>query len=327
MSPSLVGSSVYAKFHDGLRFVVKNTFIDDVVDADIQPPQLLRAATAPPLHGVEEGLESDSDVDEPHCNPEPDMRGDQQGRGLICTMSSADSQSAVADGLEQICVETCPDSAMVRQDAMPCPEAKWQWWYSPEFDAHTYENTSYYPDEQYVADYPLTAEQEWEPVGEAPLPRPFDKDTVSQWRSRMSGATCIYWTVNASKLESNDTQLVSPLFHLPSTCQTGACLPCKMMITPQGSSFKRAKGKAVLKLKCEASCEDGHSHPVRFFLSAASGGENSRQHAARGPVDNDFGKSSICGLPKDCEIWDFNDVVDEESQTFAIGLLVLPAWQ
>merc|ERR1719498_2022394 len=156
---------------------------------------------------------------------------------------------------------------------------------------------------------------------------------MSQWRNLNTGSTCVYWTVDAKKLRSNDRLTVSPLFKLCDGHVNAAPLPFKMTVTPKavsdgkgGASFRKAKGKSIVQLKCEAPRdeEDMESYPIRFYLSAWNGREQgSVALPMRGPVTCNFAQSGICGLPKDNEVWDFPDVVDQASQTFVICLEVL----
>lgn len=163
----------------------------------------------------------------------------------------------------------------------------------------------------------------------------FQPQSLSHFRHRITGAVSIFWTVDGRKLRSNDRLTVSPLFKLSDGLLNAPLLPFKMIISPKiasdcqgGASFRKAKGRAIIQLKCEAPREEQESNPISFFLSAGSGCiGNPRLHPARGPVTCNFSQSGVCGLPKDSEAWDFLDVVDEKSQTFVVCLQVVPPQQ
>jgi len=175
----------------------------------------------------------------------------------------------------------------------------------------------------------LMSEQQWDVLGDSP--QRFHPQSLSQGRSRVTGSSFVYWTVDAKKLRSNDRLTVSPLFKLRDGHVNAPPLPFKMTVTPKvvsdgkgGASFRKAKGMASIQVKCEAPREDMESYPIRFCLSAWSGREEDpRLLPARGPVTCNFAQSGICGLPKDCEIWDFLEAVDKATQTFVICLEVL----
>lgn len=144
----------------------------------------------------------------------------------------------------------------------------------------------------------------------------------------MRGDIChVHWTIDARKLHGSDRVAVSPPFEL--AC--GAPVTFKMMVSPKvsfdgkgGASFRKARGCGIVQLKCEAQVSEVIAGSMTFRLSIGSGfGEKAVWQEARGPVQHNFTKSGICGLPKDEEEWDFNSVVDESSQTFVVCLEVL----
>jgi hypothetical protein len=85
-----------------------------------------------------------------------------------------------------------------------------------------------------------------------------------------------------------------------------------------GPSFKKAKGFGSVQLKCEAEPSEGHGN-LKFRLSIGSGpkAEPSREN------EHDFSGSAVCGLKKGQEEWDFNEAVEEDSQTFQVELEVM----
>lgn len=147
----------------------------------------------------------------------------------------------------------------------------------------------------------------------------------------------IKWTVDARKLRGGDKQAVSQAFPIS---WGGLQVNFKVMIYPKmmhdqrgGSSFKKAKGKGTITLKCEAELPQG-TPPLKFRFAIAQGlnahkSEDPDQDDLvglqdyRGPVRHNFADGAMCGLPKDLEEWDFNAVVDHDSQTFLVCLEVV----
>lgn len=182
-----------------------------------------------------------------------------------------------------------------------------------------------------VEDDAAAGTQQWESLDNSP---PFQPQTLNRMQSCINGATVatwVYWTVDGRKLRSNDRLTVSPLFKLTNGC--GAPLPFKMTINPivmseakGGASFRKAGGRATVTLKCEAPCDEHTCYPISFKLSAGSGHAGQQGfEAARGPFTSNFARSGVCGLPKECEVWDFLPLVDQESQTFVVCLEVFGA--
>lgn len=172
--------------------------------------------------------------------------------------------------------------------------------------------------------------EEWEVLEQGS--QPFQPQSLRVLRSRFTGATRILWTVDGRKLRSNDRLTVSPLFELCDGHVNAPPLPFKMIINPKiasdakgGASFRKANGMSIIQLKCEAPREDRESYPITFYMAAGNGREeNPRQHPRRGPVTCNFAQSGVCGLPKECEIWDLLAVVDEHSKTFVVCLDAMP---
>lgn len=76
-----------------------------------------------------------------------------------------------------------------------------------------------------------------------------------------NGAFCVSWTVDARKLKASDKVAVSPAFQVPTAPGN-----FRMMLLPKvvddrkgGASFKRAKGKGLVQVKCEENLEDRKS--------------------------------------------------------------------
>jgi len=149
----------------------------------------------------------------------------------------------------------------------------------------------------------------------------------------LTGAFCVntgcfraLWWVDARKLRGNDKQAVSPHFEM----SLGDSLPSaafKMMIYPKimndqkgGASFKKAKGRGLVQIKCEAEL----SEAIATFSFQISIGVGENKQASRGPKIHNFSASAVCGLEKDEEEWDFQTVVDPESMTFVVCLEIEP---
>jgi hypothetical protein len=135
------------------------------------------------------------------------------------------------------------------------------------------------------------------------------------------GRLYVRWPVDARKLRTKDRQIISPSFEV----FPGAAF--RLMIKPRvagdrkgQAGFHKARGQGSVDLKF---MEGAVSAPkFGFRISVGSGA-----HAAapRGPVYHDFDTSTVCGLPKCEEDWDFRSAVDPASQTFLISLEVAPS--
>jgi len=153
--------------------------------------------------------------------------------------------------------------------------------------------------------------------------------TAVRTEEGLDGAFCVSWTVDARKLKASDKVAVSPAFQLPTASGN-----FRMMLLPKvvddrkgGASFKRAKGKGLVQVKCEENLEDPRRGTLALRLSVRSGGPETegpeRQELPRGPVMHDFAEKGIFGLPKGQEEWDFGKIVNG-SQTFVVSLEILP---
>jgi len=158
---------------------------------------------------------------------------------------------------------------------------------------------------------------------DAGAPQP---QTLTRTFSINSACFRVHWVVDARKLRGNDKQAVSPPFELSFGSQFPN-VTFKMMIYPKivndskgGASFKKAKGRGYVQLKCEAELSEAIAN-VSFRISIGSG---DKHEEPRGPVSHNFSSSAVCGLPKDLEEWDFASVVDQESMTFVVCLEIVP---
>merc|ERR1712050_88024 len=138
--------------------------------------------------------------------------------------------------------------------------------------------------------------------------------------SQNSGCFRVNWSVDARKLRGNDTKAVSPAFNI--------CLgkdmeevKFKMIIQPKvmneergGASFRKAKGKGKVFLKCEAELPDTAFIHYRIIL-----GEE-----PRGPFTHNFQENAVCGLPEEESEWDFQAAVSQTSNNFVVCLELQP---
>lgn len=136
------------------------------------------------------------------------------------------------------------------------------------------------------------------------------------------------WTVDARKLKVKDKVAVSPSFEL------GAMVPgtFRMMLYPTavserkgGASFKKAKGKGSVHVKCESPLGEVYDKAVTLTILVCNAQEDAslQEETARGPVKHNFAESGICSLPKDQEEWDFGKATDEDTQNFVVILDIL----
>jgi len=124
----------------------------------------------------------------------------------------------------------------------------------------------------------------------------------------------IAWPVDARKLRSVDKQIVSPSFELFG-------IPFKLMMKPRiakqakgQASFKTARGRGYIELKCEADA----SVVLPTVSFCTSIGDGSRWQSPRGPVVHDFTSSSVSSLPHSIAEWNFSEAVDADSMTLPV---------
>lgn len=151
--------------------------------------------------------------------------------------------------------------------------------------------------------------------------------TLVRTACRRTGVHRVYWTLDAKRLNGSCRTAVSPAFEI----MKGGPPSFKMMLTPKatnhgrgGGSFKKSKGKGVIQLKCEADMQCFPSSPITFTIAVGKSREDVKNEMRRGPVVHDFVvQNGLCSLPKDQDTWDFNQFVDEASQTLVICLEIL----
>jgi hypothetical protein len=123
------------------------------------------------------------------------------------------------------------------------------------------------------------------------------------------GEQVIVWTAHCKFLNTRDKSVVSPEFTLE--IPGSGPHPFRIVLYPATSgagkgagSFKKAKGKGRIELKCEAQLQQ-FSSTVWFGV-----GRDDLQQQFRGPQLHDFGDRNTCGLPCGVEVWDFSAAVD-----------------
>merc|ERR1740139_242366 len=131
---------------------------------------------------------------------------------------------------------------------------------------------------------------------EPPVPR---EPVLQRALSVNTSVFRVTWTVDARKLKSTDREAVSPPFELSFTRE----VQFKMVIRPKavneqrgGASFKKAKGKGSVWLRCLDEV-DRDMNPVVTFRIAVGARQQHREEP-RGPVRHDFSDRAICGLPE-----------------------------
>jgi hypothetical protein len=115
------------------------------------------------------------------------------------------------------------------------------------------------------------------------------------------GRQRLTWTVTEKVLRSTNKVAVSPPY-------TAFDAQWRLMLQPEvthsskgGQSFKAAKGRAIIKLKCEGKPEANASAAFAFQFIVGS-------HEPRGPCTHNFTETAIAALPAD-DVWDVLDNV------------------
>jgi len=174
-----------------------------------------------------------------------------------------------------------------------------------------------------VSNMPAQTTVDVPPLQPPPRPQVLQRD--------FSVASCVFrihWAVDAKKLTSTDREAVSPAFELSFS---GVPVQFKIVIRPKvtteargGASFKKAKGKGSVEVRCLGEVDPEVTPAVTFRIWIGSGGtEPVKREDARGPVKHNFADRTICGLPEGQEEWDFSRVVDDATKTFVVCLEIL----
>jgi hypothetical protein len=115
------------------------------------------------------------------------------------------------------------------------------------------------------------------------------------------GRQRLSWTVTEKVLRSTNKVAVSPPY-------TAFDAQWRLMLQPEvthsskgGQSFKAAKGRAIIKLKCEGKPEANASAAFAFQFIVGS-------NEPRGPCTHNFTETAIAALPSD-DVWDVLDNV------------------
>jgi hypothetical protein len=138
----------------------------------------------------------------------------------------------------------------------------------------------------------------------------------------------ICWCVDAKKLKSNDRVAVSPpfgicgvfnfklmLYALTSSCSKG------------GTSFRKSKGWGIIQLKCEAQPDAFPADSFSFHFLIGRSEEDCRlrlPHKAKELPMPNFARCGVAGLARENAEWDFNEAIDDQSQTFTVCLGIIP---
>jgi len=171
---------------------------------------------------------------------------------------------------------------------------------------------------------PMLSRARSSPAGPSP-PQP---PTITTSVHRDGGTFRVQWIVDARKLKVKDKVAVSPPFELckgvPGTFRI-MLYPTVVSDRKGGASFKKAKGKGSVQIKCESPLDDVYDGIVtlRILVCGLQQVDSGAEEAPRGPVQHNFADSGVCSLPKDQEEWDFGKATDEETQNFVVLLEVL----
>lgn len=144
----------------------------------------------------------------------------------------------------------------------------------------------------------------------------------------LNGIARICWTVDAKKLRGSDKVAVSPAFEMPSIPGTFRMMLCPKAVSERkgGASFKKAKGRGFVQLKCEAALGEAGCGNMTLQICVGSGRPDTPwQSPLKGPVQHNFAENGVCCIPSRLEEeWNFSKAVDEASQTFVVCLEILP---
>lgn len=134
----------------------------------------------------------------------------------------------------------------------------------------------------------------------------------------------VQWVVDASKLNDKAKVLVSPEFKIPG--RNGHQFSFKMVMYPKDkTSFRAAGGQGFVQLKCESDTQDLDSCLLSFRMGICNGyiGADAKREGPRGAVTWDFKKSLVCDDEEVKKTWNFKDVVDPKTRTFAVCIEIL----
>lgn len=161
------------------------------------------------------------------------------------------------------------------------------------------------------------SERFWDGLGVELLHQP-------QKIGRSANMDNVYWVVDATKLNDKAKVLVSPEFKIPG--RDGSQGSFKMVMYPKDkSSFRQAGGQGFVQLKCESDTQDLQSCSLTFRMGICNGrsGELAKRDGPRNVVTWDFKKSLVCDDEEVKKIWNFKEVVDAKTRTFAVCIEIL----
>eukprot|EP00405_Crypthecodinium_cohnii_P013554 CAMPEP_0206444744 /NCGR_PEP_ID=MMETSP0324_2-20121206/15087_1 /ASSEMBLY_ACC=CAM_ASM_000836 /TAXON_ID=2866 /ORGANISM="Crypthecodinium cohnii, Strain Seligo" /LENGTH=354 /DNA_ID=CAMNT_0053912811 /DNA_START=95 /DNA_END=1159 /DNA_ORIENTATION=+ len=126
----------------------------------------------------------------------------------------------------------------------------------------------------------------------------------------------ITWRVDERKLKSTDREHVSPMFLVHFANKD---VQFKIVIQPKatneqrgGASFKKAKGKGYVELRCLERLDAASSPKVHFSIAVHPDPEPSpSDFVPPDGVIHDFSTKSIAGLPRDIDETDFGKAVKD----------------
>lgn len=143
------------------------------------------------------------------------------------------------------------------------------------------------------------------------------------WKEVVNGHLWIHWPVDTRKLRCKDRQIVSPSFEVFNGVGFKLMMLPKAMGDRKGQAcFQKARGCGTVALKLAAPLDKTEASSPKLSFRVTIGRGPQRQKP-RGPVEYDFG-SSMCGLPKGEDAWDFFAAADANSSTLTVSLEVLP---
>ncbi|CAJ1341425.1 unnamed protein product, partial [Effrenium voratum] len=158
---------------------------------------------------------------------------------------------------------------------------------------------------------------------------------VSSQDKRLTGVDAsdpshIVWTLEKASLTSKnkDREKVSPSFRIPMGGQEVEfklnLFATSVSSNRHCSSFKKAKGKGYVALRCVQSIEDCTQPSLKFRVILGEGSAQTSRF-----VEHNFAEKQICNVPpplqapKGEEEWDFLNA-DAEKLTFVVVLEVQP---
>jgi len=139
-------------------------------------------------------------------------------------------------------------------------------------------------------------------------------------REMVNGRELVRWSVDARKLDSHDTKVLSPQFDLEVPGQ--GLQPFRLMVLATqtsgkgGASFQKAGGRGRITLKCESSLADARSMALTVTLSSTA-------RAQHGPIWHNFSEQSCCSVQEPDADWNFKAAVDRSRRSFQISMQVV----